>query len=177
MHYLLIIKIKCRINKPEPKGTFVSSKARFPTFCYPRAWMFGAARREFLLGLTSHPIGWQDTEEEGGGRSCHGTYMSQCGVRKHLNLTQVQEEAACFWLVSVIRSDKQFLWSAAHRDISGSDRAFTGGSCVCVSALTCRVRKCEWAFLICGEGRILCVCLGVDMMIWILTGIWVVELQ
>lgn len=57
MHYLLIIKITCRINKPEQKATFVSSKARFPAFCYPRAWMFGVPCRVFLLGLTLHPRG------------------------------------------------------------------------------------------------------------------------
>lgn len=45
MHYLLIIKIKCRINKPEQKATFVLSQAWFPTFCYPRAWIFGVSRR------------------------------------------------------------------------------------------------------------------------------------
>ncbi len=40
MHYLLIIKIKGGINKPERKGTFVLSQARFPAFYYPSAWIF-----------------------------------------------------------------------------------------------------------------------------------------
>ena len=33
-------------------------------------------------------------EEEERGGSCRG--MSQCGMRKHLDLAQVQEETACF---------------------------------------------------------------------------------
>ena len=39
---------------------------------------------------------------------------------------------ACFWLVTLIHSDKQFLWSPAQRNITGSDLVFTGGSCVCM---------------------------------------------
>lgn len=66
MHYLLIIKIKGWINKPEPKGTFVLSKAWFPTFCYPKARRFEVFCGVSLLGVTLWSIGGQDTEGEEG---------------------------------------------------------------------------------------------------------------
>lgn len=141
MHYLLIIKIRSPINKAERKGTFVSSKARFRAF----HWMFAEHHSVPL----SWDQGWCGTrEEEARDRSCCGTSVSQCGRKTHLDPAQVQEETACFLLVTMISSDKQFLWSPAHRDITGNDWVFTGGLCLCMYAQTCRAPVCV---LVCSE--------------------------
>lgn len=65
MHYLLIIKIKGGINKPERKGTFVLSQARFPVFCYPTAWMFVSLGQQ---NITQCPFGCGAGSRVGEGR-------------------------------------------------------------------------------------------------------------
>ncbi|CAG5921096.1 unnamed protein product [Menidia menidia] len=86
--------IKGGINKPEPKGTFVLSKDWFPTFYYPRARMFVVSCRVSLMGLMLGRGLTRHYRSGGGGgerqgRSCRGTYTSQCGMKKHLNLAQM----------------------------------------------------------------------------------------
>lgn len=136
-HYLRIIKVKSGIKQPERIGAFVWSKARFPAFHYPALRDSRTSQCPFELGPGL--VRYTGGGEEERGRSCCGTSVSQCGMKKHLDLAQVQEETACFLLVTLICSDKQFLWSPAQRDITGNDRVFTGGWCVCTYAQTCTV--------------------------------------
>lgn len=148
MHYLLIIKIKGGINKPERKGTFVLCKTRFPTFCYPSAVIFFVVslsiaehhRLSFLvLELRSGLV--RGGGGGGGGGEAYIMLQHVCVSvwDEETSRPQVQEETACFWLVTLICSDKQFLWSPAHRDITGNDWVFAGGLCACVKAQACSV--------------------------------------
>lgn len=81
MHYLLIIKIKARINRPGRIATFVSSKAGLSAFCV-------LPPQQGLLAIS---LGQSVPFESGAGNRV-GKALQQCGTRKHLNLAQVQQE-------------------------------------------------------------------------------------